>query len=139
MKKITKPFYFVIFFYFDDPSLCWFFIYLIFNDFIWITNNWFLKEKNFNFLTCFFFFFLYVVLMSWESCTTVDFCDCVFIHIYIYCQQIFIVITNGLYCLITSGQIMVPPKRIYPQICPQHREFINTFHQKIQKTANHFL
>lgn len=55
MKKITKPFYFVIFFYFDDPSLCWFFIYLIFNDFIWITNNWFLKEKNFNFLTCFFF------------------------------------------------------------------------------------
>ena len=83
MKKITKPFYFIFFFLLWWSKSLLVFIYLIFNDFIWITNNLIFERKNFNFLTCF-FFFLYVVLMSWESCTTVDFCDCVFIHIYIY-------------------------------------------------------
>lgn len=139
MKKITKPFYFVIFFYFDDPSLCWFFIYLIFNDFIWITNNWFLKEKNFNFLTCFFFLPLCCAYVMRKLYNSGFLWLCIYTYIYILPANFSVVITNGLYCLITSGQIMVPPKRIYPQICPQHREFINTFHQKIQKTANHFL
>ena len=97
----------------------------------------FWKKKNIFLLV----FSLYMLCLSLGKVVQQWIFVIVYLYIYIYIlpANFSVVITNGLYCLITSGQIMVPPKRIYPQICPQHREFINTFHQKIQKTANHFL